>query len=185
MQIIRNRKIYDVVHHRLGRRRRHGGQGPHRSGRRRASCSRPGPMWDPVQRLVHVHVELRHPAPRRGDPRRGSSASSTRALGGWTLEGEPYTQRPGQQLRLVPLAHARRPHQPLGPHLAALRPRRLPAQEPRRPRRRLADHLRRHQAVLRRGRQADRHLRHQPGPDIRTSPTASSCRRRSRAATSC
>ena len=46
-------------------------------------------------------------------------------LGGWDIEGEPYTVGTGA-LALVPRPHARRPHQPLGPHLAALRPRRLP-----------------------------------------------------------
>src|SRR5204862_1025878 len=65
-------------------------------------------------------------------------------------------------LRLVPLADARRPDQSLGAHLAALRSGRLPAQEPRRARRRLADYLRRHQAVLRRGRQIRRYFRQQP-----------------------
>ena len=114
-------------------------------------------------------------------PRRGAAIPTQQfgefdaAFGGWTLDGEPYTQRAGQRLRLVPLAHARRPHQSLGPHLAALRPGRLPAQEPRRPRRRLADHLRRPQAVLRRDRQA-RSGSSAPTSDraSRTSPTASS-----------
>ena len=46
----------------------------------------------------------------------------------------------------------------------------------RRPGRRLADQLRRHEAVLRRGRRADRHLR-QRTKDCPIIPTASSCRR--------
>ena len=88
-------------------------------------------------------------------PRRGAATRERQfgefdgALGGWTLEGEPYTLGAGQHVRLVPRADARRPDQPLGPHLAALRPARLSAQDARRPRRRLADHLRRHEAVLR------------------------------------
>ena len=71
-------------------------------------------------------------------------------------------QRPRQPVRLVPIADARWPHQSLGPHLAALRAGRLPPQEHRRSRRRLADHLRRHQAVLRQDRPVHRHLRGQP-----------------------
>ncbi len=82
-------------------------------------------------------------------PRRGAATPERQfgefdaGLGGWTLDGEPYTTAGRRTLRLVPHAHARRPHQSLGPHLAALRSRRLPAPEPRRARRRLADHLRR------------------------------------------
>ena len=65
----------------------------------------------------------------------------------------------GHDVRLVSRAHARRPHQPLGPHLAALRSRRFQAPQPRRARRRLADQLRRPQAVLRQARSPRRHLR--------------------------
>ena len=90
-------------------------------------------------------------APRRGDAgaavrrvRRGARRLGTRRRAVHVGAGQP--------VRLVARAHARRPHQPLGAHLAALRPRRLPPQEPRRPRRRLADHLRRRQAVLRQDR---------------------------------
>ena len=101
-------------------------------------------------------------SPRRGaaTPDRSRSASSTAASAAGTLDGEPYTQGAGTQFDWFRGAHARRPHQPLGPHLAALRPGRLQAPEPRRPRRRLADHLRRHQAVLRQARSPRRHLRH-------------------------
>ena len=87
-----------------------------------------GPMWDPV--TDSYMFKWNYDSPRRG------AAIPTQqfgeydaAFGGWTLDGEPYTQRAGQRLRLVPLAHARRPHQPLGTHLAALRPGRLPPQE--------------------------------------------------------
>ena len=38
-------------------------------------------------------------------------------LGGWQVPGEPYTNAPGSDV--VARAHARRPHEPLWPHLAA------------------------------------------------------------------
>ena len=173
------------LHRRLRRRRRHGRQGAHARPAPTSSCSRPGRMWDSAERLGDVQ---RGPTTRRAAARRrpsGRSASSTAASAAGTIEGEPYTRAPGTQFDWFRGAHARRPHEPLGPHLAALRPRRLPAQEPRRPRRRLADHLRRPQAVLRQARSADRHLRDELRRHCRTSPTASSSRRPSRAATSC
>ena len=83
--------------------------------------------------------------------------------------------RAGHEVRLVARPHARRPHEPLGAHLAPLRSRRLPRQEPRRARRRLADRLRRRRAVLRQGRPADRRLRQQrrtPQPSRRQLPPA-------------
>ena len=49
-------------------------------------------------------------------------------VGGWDIEGEPYTTAPGTQLQLVARAHARRTHQSLGTHLAAFRPRRFQRQ---------------------------------------------------------
>ncbi len=70
-------------------------------------------------------------------------------------------ERGRQHVRLVPLPHGRRPHESLGPHLPPVRPGRFSAQDARRSRRRLADHLRRAQAVLRRHRSSDRHLRHE------------------------
>ena len=144
--------------HRLRRRRRHGREGPHRS-RRGRRHARSGRDVGPRQGLEDVRVVLRHAAarrrhpvapvrrvrcrPRRLDARRRAIHASARP-----------------ELRLVPDPHARRTHEPLGAHLAALRSVRLQAQEPRRPRRRLADRLRRSEAVLRQGRSSGRHLRH-------------------------
>ena len=67
--------------------------------------------------------------------------------------------RARQPVRLVPDSNARRAHQPLGTDFSQVWPGRLPPEEPRRTRRRLAHHLRRPQAVLRRGGQARRDLR--------------------------
>ena len=69
--------------------------------------------------MFELAVRHRRAAARRRPS--GSSASSTAAIGGWTLDGEPYTVAHRQAVRLVPRAHARRPHEPLGTHLAALR----------------------------------------------------------------
>ena len=97
------------------------------------------------------------------------------------------TEDPTRPLRLVARAHAGRPHQSLGPHLAAQRSVRFQAAQPRRPRLRLADHLRRHRAVLRQGRDADRRLRQQrrPGEHAGLARRAACCRRRSRASATC
>ena len=60
-------------------------------------------------------------------PRRGAAIPTQQfgefdaAFGGWTIEGEPYTNAPGQRVRLVPFAHARRPDESLGTYFAALR----------------------------------------------------------------
>ena len=128
----------------------------------------------------------------RGTTTRPAAARATAAgpfgefdgcIGGWDIEGEPYTVAPGSRFMWFRGAHARRPHEPLGPHLAALRAVGLQGPQPRRPRRRLADRLRGPEAVLRPARPA------WSGSSARTrawrtSRTASSCRRRSRAATS-
>ena len=73
--------------------------------------------------------------PAYATPRRGR-ATTTRPFGefdacdgGWEIEGEPYTARAGHPLRLVARAHARRPHESLGAHLAALRSRGLQRQD--------------------------------------------------------
>ena len=115
-----------------------------------------------VERVVHAPVDVRLAAPRRGD---GEAAVRRVRRRVWRLDARRRAlhQRDGQPVRLVPLAHARRPHQPLGTDLAALRPRRLPQEEPRRSRRRLADHLRGHEALLRSRGLARRHLRQQGG----------------------
>jgi hypothetical protein len=102
-------------------------------------------------------VELRHAPARRRLPPQAFRRVRRRAL----HDG----QRPA--LPLVAGAHAGWPHQPLGPHLAALRPARFQGAQPRRPRRGLADRLRRHEAVLRQARRIRRALRHQRGPGER------------------
>ena len=81
-------------------------------------------------------------SPRRGarDPRAPVRRVRRRARRLDARRRAVHATRPASSFDWFRVAHARRPHQPLGPHLAALRPRRLPAQEPRRPRRRLADH---------------------------------------------
>ena len=115
------------LHRRLGRRRRHGRLRAHRRPARASSCSR---------RAAVVRVEgLRRCSTRPyASPRRGACDAQTAlrrvrrlrsAAGTSTASRTPSA--PGTQLRLVARAHARRPHQPLGPHLAALRPRRLQA----------------------------------------------------------
>ena len=84
--------------------------------------------------------------------------------GGWTVPGEPYTERFERSrppVQVVARAHARRPHESLGPHLAAQRPVRFQAALARRTRLRLADQLRGPRAVLRQGRDAHRRLRQQ------------------------
>ena len=147
MQIIRNRTILRRLHRRLGRGRRHGRQSPDRSRRERPDArSRRHVRQARDSKMMAWPYE----SPRRGaaDPPSASSASSTPA-GAAGRSTASRTPAPGDRFDWFAHAHARRPHQSLGPHLAALRSRRLPPQEPRRPRRRLADHLRRRQAVLR------------------------------------
>ena len=93
--------------------------------------------------------------PNYASPRRGAS-TKTRPFGefdacdgGWEIEGEPYTVADGTSFLLVARANARRTHESLGTHLSSLRPRRLQAQESRRHRRRLADHVRGCSSLLR------------------------------------
>ena len=110
------------------------------------------------KRLEDVRVALRLAAPRRRDA--GQAVRRVRRLHRRLgHRGRAVHAGGGLPVRLVPRPHARRPHQPLGPHLAAHGSGRLQAPQPRRPRRRLADHLRRHQAVLRQARSPRRDLR--------------------------
>ena len=104
-------------------------------------------------------------------------------LGGWDIPGEPYTVGAGQRVPVVPRADARRPDQPLGPHRPALRPLGLQGAEPRRPGRRLADLLRRRQALLRPAGPAGGPLRHERG-DRERARRASSCPPRAHGPTS-
>ena len=86
-----------------------------------------GPMWDSAKDSamfawnydsLNARLGRRQEAVRRVRRLHRRLGDRRRALHG----------RHGR-VALVPRPHARRPHQPLGPHLAALRPRRLPRQE--------------------------------------------------------
>ena len=80
-----------------------------------------GPQWDVDK--DGAMLKWNYESPRRGAGYRGRPFGEFDAsLGGWDLEGEPFTTAPGTQLHVVAQAHARRAHQPLGPHLPALRP---------------------------------------------------------------
>ena len=126
MQVIKSPKVYDVAHRRLGGRRRHRRQGADRSRRRRRDARGRADVGL-GQGQQDVRLELRLAEPRLG--RRQEAVRRVRRLHrrlgdrGRALHGRH------RRLALVPRPHARRPHQPLGPHLAALRPRRLPRQD--------------------------------------------------------
>ena len=157
MQVIRQTKDLRRLHRRLRRRRRHGRQGAVRSGRRRrhARGRRDVGLRDGLE---DVGVAVRLAAPRRGHP--DQTVRRVRRLHRRLGDRRRAVHAgAGLAVRLVPRAHARRAHESLGTHLAALGPRRLQAPQPRRHRRRLADHLRRDQAVLRQARSPRRHLR--------------------------
>ena len=119
-------------------------------------------MWDSTTRHRHVQVAVPDAAPRRRD----QGAALRRVRRARSAAGRSKASRtppaPGSQFdwfrsRMLGgrTNHWGRISLRFGPHD-------FRAQEPRRPRRRLADHLRRHQAVLRQDRPADRHLRRQP-----------------------
>ena len=143
--------------YRLRRRRRHGRQGAHRSRRQRPDARSGRDVRHPPRFEddgVALPVAAPGPAHSRAPVRR-----VRRRLGRLDPRRRALHDRARRSVRLVPHAHARRTHQSLGPHLAAVRSRRLPPQEPRRPRRRLADQLRRSEAVLRQHRPLHRPLR--------------------------
>jgi choline dehydrogenase-like flavoprotein len=93
MQIIRNRKIYDVAIIGSGA---GGGMAAKILTEAGADCImlEAGPMWDPV-RDSHM-FKWNYESPRRGAaiPER-QFGEFDGALGGWTLDGEPYTNAPG------------------------------------------------------------------------------------------
>ena len=157
-----NQKPHPIrrLRRRLRRRRRHGGHGAD-AGRCERGDARGGPVLGRQPRHRHVQVAVPDAATRC----RHAGAALRRVRRGarrLVARRRALHDRSRQPVRLVPIADARRPHQSLGPHLAALRAGRLPPQEHRRPRRRLADHLRRRQAVLRQDRPVHRDLRRQP-----------------------
>ncbi|MEO6236234.1 MAG: GMC family oxidoreductase, partial [Vicinamibacterales bacterium] len=93
MQIIRNRKIYDVCIIGSGA---GGGMAAKVLTEAGADCVmlEAGPMWDPVR--DSYMFKWNYESPRRGaaiPERHGGEFDA--ALGGWTLEGEPYTNAPG------------------------------------------------------------------------------------------
>ena len=84
-----------------------------------------GPQWDRPRRTAPCS-KWPYESPRRGASTRDKPFGEfDGCLGGWELEGEPYTMAQGRGVPLVARAHARRAHQPLGAHLAALRALRL------------------------------------------------------------
>ena len=121
MQIIRNRTIHDVVIIGSG-----AGGGMAAKVLTEAGANvlmlEAGPMFD--TRRDSKMMAWPYQSPRRGLPIPERQFGEFDAgWGGWTLEGEPYTTRARRSVRLVPHADARWTDQPLGPHLAAVRPR--------------------------------------------------------------
>ncbi len=117
-----------------------------------------GGMWDAAK-------DSKMSAWAYDSPRRGAATPARPfgefdgCIGGWDIAGEPYTQALGSTFDWFRgrMLGGRTNH--WGTHLAPHGSGRLQAPQPRRPRRRLADHLRRHQAVLRQARSAGRAVR--------------------------
>ena len=129
-----------------------------------------GPMLNPAKDFQGACTALPGaPSRRRRARRTCTSAASNgrlfqRAQRLLADRRRALHRRARQRVPLVPLAHHRRPHQPLRPHLAALLRLRFQALLHRRPGRRLAGHLRRDRALLRQGRRVHRRHRHQRRP---------------------
>ena len=129
-----------------------------------------------------THDALSRAAPRRGTEGRGVHRRTHRLhvqrhLRRRATRGRTLHRRAGQRLLLVPLAHPGRTDEPLRPRHAALCRLRLQGQDHRRPRLRLADHVRGSEAVLRQGGTIHRHGRHGREHPQRTGRDLSTARR--------
>ena len=80
-----------------------------------------GPMWDSAKDSAMFAWNYESPTRGWGGDKKPFGAFDG-CIGGWEIEGEPYTVGNGA-VALVPRPHARRPHASLGAHLAALRAR--------------------------------------------------------------
>ncbi len=148
-----------------------------------SSCSRPAAVGR-REGLEDVRVGVRLAAARRGDARRSRSANSTAASAAGTSRASRTRRRRADTFDWFRGAHARRPHQSLGPHLAAHGSRRFQAAAA-------------STASATTGRSPTTTSSRTTTSSIAssgssgrwkasaTNPTASFCRRRSRAATSC
>ena len=122
-----------------------------------------GPQWDVPK--DGAMMKWAYDSPRRGAGHRGRPFGEFDAcIGGWDIEGEPYTVARGRELPLVPRAACSAGAPTTG---AASRCASAPDDFKARSRDGLGDDwpisLRRHQALLRQARRAGRHLRQHEG----------------------
>ena len=78
-----------------------------------------GPMWDSAKDSAMFAWNYNTPTRGWGGDKKPFGTYDG-CLGGWDIEGEPYTVG-RRRVAVVPRPHARWPDPPLGPHLAALR----------------------------------------------------------------
>jgi len=77
-----------------------------------------GPPWSAAAN--GAMLKWPYDSPRRGGPTPSHPFGEfDGCIGGWQIEGEPYTVAPGTEFVACP--HAGRPHEPLGTDLAPLR----------------------------------------------------------------
>ena len=84
-----------------------------------------GRNYDPATETPMMQTSADAPLRGAGTPEKPFGFWDATIDGGWQVPGEPYTSAsddPGAPVRLVARAHARRPHQSLGPHFPAQRP---------------------------------------------------------------